>query len=212
MSRRLLIHFYGDPSPQNAHYQWRRETPAGKPDRETWRYDHDGPCNIQQIFSAQGRSEISEFDITVSSPDHFYHWLQSNDATQLSRLRIFSSATDKDSNTLPDRRTTPGADTTTSEWRRLFELLATDGVVPNLKRLELFWDQDGCFHVGLGKSVDFVRALGKLRPRECVEVAGGYYAVNWPTYLEREMGVPVIVGEHSPDLRRFQSNTKNLWP
>lgn len=39
-------------------------------------------------------------------------------------------------------------------------------------------------------TLDFVRALGKIRGLEKL-VISGYYAKNWPAYLEERMGVRV---------------------
>lgn len=158
----------------------------------------------------RGKSEISEFDINVSNPTHLFQWLRNNDATQLSTLSIFSSATDIDDDALLKNPFRSTSCTKTSEWQRLFELLATDGVAPNLKRLEVFWDCEGSLR-GLGKSVDFIRALGKLRPKEHVKISG-FYALNWPDFLEREMGVPVIVDRQSVGLGGFQRGTESLIP
>lgn len=168
------------------------------------------PFDIKQVFLDKGQTEIGEFYVKVSSPSHLYHWLRSNDATQLYWLSVFSSAIDIDCAALPEGEYKPYLKSRSSEWRRLFELLATEGVAPNLKRLDVYWDCEGC-HRGLGKSVEFVRALGKLRPQERVRI-DGFYGVNWPAYLEREMGVPVIVGDPGWGLRGFQSNTRDLNP
>lgn len=217
MASRLLVFFNGGgpPDPRAIDYEWRDE--QGKAERNLedenstkWPPGPNKPFDIKQVFLDKGRSEISEFDIVVSSPSHLYSWLQNNDATGLSMLSVSSSALDVDDNALPNKPFSLGHDTRTSEWQRLFELLATDCVAPNLKRLKVYWDCEGCYR-GLGKSVDFIRALGKLRPREHVTVAG-FYALNWPAYLEREMCVPVIVEKRASGLKRFQSDTGGLIP
>ncbi|KAK7728715.1 hypothetical protein SLS63_006576 [Diaporthe eres] len=191
MNKRLLIQFYGTGAydPQSFCYAWGDE--GGGPRRrwEDYEDESSGPLpkqlDIKQFFREKGQPENSEFDVSVSGPSHLYHWLRSNDATQLSRLSIFSSAADVDSDGLPDGPFASGHYNTTSEWKRLFELLATDDVAPNLKRLKVYWDcYDG--RRGLGKSMDFIQALGKLRPKEHVKI-GGYYAVNWPAYLGKEI-------------------------
>lgn len=72
-------------------------------------------------------------------------------------------------------------------------------------------------HRGLGKSLAFVRALAKIRPSEAVEITG-FYAKNWPQYLEKEMGVRVVDerlldGKATPyALRSFQAGTEGLKP
>lgn len=217
MASRLLIFSNGSgpPDPRAINYEWRDE--QAKRER-SWEDKNsrkrppgpNKPFDIKQVFLDKGRSEISEFDIIVSSPSHLYPWLQSNDATELSMLSIFSSALDVDDDALPNKPLSSSHDTKTSEWQRLFELLASDGVAPNLKRLKIYWDCGGCYR-GLGKSVDFIRALGKLRPREHVIVAG-FYALNWPAYLEREMCVPVIAEKRASGLEGFQFDTGGLIP
>lgn len=217
MASRLLIFFNGGgpPDPPAINYEWRDEQGKTERSREDesstkWPPGPNKPFNIKQVFLDKGRSEISEFDIVVSSPSHLYPWLQSNDATELSMLSIFSSALDVDDDALPNKPFSSSHDTKTSEWQRLFELLASDGVAPNLKRLKIYWDCEGCYR-GLGKSVDFIRALGKLRPREHVIVAG-FYALNWPAYLEIEMCVPVIAEKRASGLEGFQFDTGGLIP
>ncbi len=42
----------------------------------------------------------------------------------------------------------------------------------------------------MGDNLDFVRALGKIQGLEKL-VIEGYYAKNWPAYLEESMGVQV---------------------
>lgn len=207
MASRLLVFFIrsGPPNPRAIHYEWRDE--QGRRERD-WEQPSEPsePFNIQQAIMRRGKSEISEFDINVSNPTHLFHWLRNNDATQLSTLSIVSSATDSDGDALLGSTRC----TKTSEWQRLFELLASDGVAPNLKCLEIFWDCEGNSG-GLGKSVDFIRALGKLRPKEHVKVSG-FYAMKWPDFLRREMGVPVIVDKHSLGLGGFQRGTEGLNP
>lgn len=211
MASRLLIFFIGSgpPNPPAVHHEWRDE--KGKTE-QAWEQppEPNRPFDIKQAFLRKGRSEISEFDINVSNPTHLFHWLHNNDATQLSTLRIISNATDMDDDALLKNIFRSTSCTKTSEWQRLFELLATDGVAPNLKCLEVFWDCEGQ-HRGLGKSVDFIRALGKLRPKEHVKVSG-FYALNWPDFLRREMDVPVIVDRQSAGLGGFQRGTEGLYP
>jgi hypothetical protein len=91
----------------------------------------------------QALSEISELVITVSSLPHpyYYLWLWRNDATQPSTPSIVSSALDIDRAGKPNDEPKSWHGISASEWRLLFELLATRYAVPNSKRLELF---EGC--------------------------------------------------------------------
>lgn len=59
--------------------------------------------------------------------------LQSNDVTELTMLSLFSRALDADDDALPNKPFSCSHDTRKSEWQRLFVLLVTDGVAPNLK-------------------------------------------------------------------------------
>lgn len=215
MTSRLLIFFNGGgpPDPRAVNYEWRDE--QGKTERTLedknstkWPPGPNEPFDIKQVSLDKGRSEINEFNIIVSNPSHLYSWLQSNDATGLSTLSVFSSALDVDDDALSNTPFSSSHDTKPSEWQRLFELLATDGVAPNLKRLKIYWDCEGCYR-GLGKSLDFIQALGKVRPKKHVTVAG-FYAMNWPAYLNREMCMPVIVEKRVSGLEGFQSDTGGL--
>lgn len=212
MASRLHIFFNSSNGPAglcNFYYEWRDEQGRIEECRENLGRLNK-PLNIKQVFLEKGMAEISEFDILVSNPAYLNHWLRTNDATQLSTLSIFSSALDTDDDALPNIFKSSNSSPVTSEWQLLFELLATNGVAPNLKRLKVYWDCEGR-HRGLGKSVGFIRALGKLRPKEHVTVKG-FYAVNWPAYLEREMCVPVIMEERIAGLGGFQSGTQDLFP
>lgn len=212
MASRLLIFFngFGPPNPRAVHHEWRDEQGKRERHQEELLRPNE-PFDIKKAFLRKGRPEVSEFDIIVSNPTHLLHWLRNNDATQLSTLRIISDATDMDDDALLNNPfMSTAAHTKTSEWQRLFELLATDGVAPSLKCLEVFWDCEGR-HRGLGKSVDFIRALGKLRPKEHVKISG-FYGLNWPDFLRREMGVPVTAEKRSFGLGGFQRGTEGLNP
>jgi hypothetical protein len=66
---------------------------------------------------------------------------------------------------------------------------------------------------GLGDNPDFVRALGKIQGLEKL-VIEGYYAKNWPAYLEERMGVQVraICGHYreEPKLKEGDLNDEEL--
>jgi len=91
---------------------------------------------------------------------------------------------------------------------------------------------------GLGDNLDFVRSFGKIQGLETL-VLEGFYAKNWPTYLEERMGVRVQTihqrpdehemrlkgdpeyhikfvleadADHLPDLMEYQQGTENLIP
>ena len=84
-----------------------------------------------------------------------------------------------------------------SPWLQLLYILAEEA--SGLRCIELGWGADcefswhlerGARERGLGDKLDFVRALGKIRGLEKL-VISGYYAKNWPAYLEERMGVRV---------------------
>ncbi|PVH71889.1 hypothetical protein DL98DRAFT_660356 [Cadophora sp. DSE1049] len=78
-----------------------------------------------------------------------------------------------------------------SPWLQLLYILAEKA--SGLRYIELAWDtncedrwqlQRGNRERGLGDNLDFVRALGKIQGLEKLLISG-YYAKNWPAYLER---------------------------
>lgn len=84
-----------------------------------------------------------------------------------------------------------------SPWLKLLHLLAEEA--SGLRYIGLAWCADfelswqlprGARERGFGDNLDFVRALGKIRGLENLVIAG-YYAKNWPAYLEERMGVRV---------------------
>lgn len=107
MNKSLLVEFYGNgtPDPRSVGYAWRD---VGVEPRWRWEDFEDEssgplpkPLDIKQFFLEKRQPENSEFDFTVSGPSHLYHWLRSNDATQLLRLTIFGSAGDMDTDACP---------------------------------------------------------------------------------------------------------------
>lgn len=152
MASRLHIFFNssnGPSGPCNFYYEWRDEQGRIEESQENLGRLNK-PFNIKQVFFEKGIAEISEFDILVSNPAHLNHWLRTNDATQLSTLSIFSSALDTDDDALPNIFKS-SISPKTSEWQLLFELLATNGVAPNLKHLKVYWDCEGNHRVSYYK-------------------------------------------------------------
>lgn len=174
--------------------------------------DRDGKPdfrNVLQVCRDDGQDGIGDFDVSVSDPRGLLKWLQQpeNSLDHLVTLSLFIEATTLDS-MLPPTISMWG-DQTADDWLRLFEYISP--MLTNLKNLSVYWDCEGC-HRGLGKSLAFIRALAKLRPSEGVTLAG-FYAVNWPNYLENEMQVAVVkdmIPHHG--LRSFQVGTEVLWP
>jgi hypothetical protein len=76
-----------------------------------------------------------------------------------------------------------------SPWLQLLYLLAEEA--SGLRCIELGWGGNlKRMWRGLGDNLDFVRALGKIKGLEKL-VIKGYYAKNWPAYLDERMGLRV---------------------
>jgi len=131
-----------------------------------------------------------------------------------------------------------------SPWLRLLHILAEEA--SGLRSIKLKWCagfmenprkfERRVLERGLGDQLDFVRALGKIQGLETL-VIDGYYAKNWPAYLEERMGVRVqtidqwldemrlrgdledhiqyicdVNEQYLQDLREYQQGTEELIP
>ena len=128
-----------------------------------------------------------------------------------------------------------------SSWVRLFRILA--GEASGLRSVSLSWGTSyeyphhldrRIWREGLGDNLDFVRALGEIKGLEEL-VIQGYYAKNWPAYLEKKMGLRVrAICAHCSEIpvndkeladrirkrnvgemqrfRQFQRGTEDLFP
>lgn len=139
--------------------------------------------------------------INVSQPDTLMTWLEINNAALISDLTIFLNATyDAPS---PQR------------WCVLFDKLRREAT--NIQNLSVYWDAEGPIHIGLGKSVVFVRGLALLKVKRSVDI-GGFYAKHWPRYLEENMGLKPVNKDNVPGspwealLRNYQRGTERLNP
>ncbi|TAQ88737.1 hypothetical protein B7494_g2908 [Chlorociboria aeruginascens] len=106
-----------------------------------------------------------------------------------------------------------------SSWIQLLNILAEKA--SGLRYIELAWGtncdfpwplQRGARERGLGDNLDFVRALGKIQGLEKL-VISGYYAKNWPAYLERiGMRVRAICGHchEEAELKEGDLNDEEL--
>ncbi|KAF2241529.1 hypothetical protein BU26DRAFT_172565 [Trematosphaeria pertusa] len=96
-----------------------------------------------------------------------------------------------------------------SPWLQLLDILAEEA--SGLRCLQLGW---GAYvgkigGRGLGDNLDFVRALGKIQGLEKL-VIEGFYAKNWPAYLEERMGVRVrAICGRSREKREFRARDLN---
>ena len=90
---------------------------------------------------------------------------------------------------------------TPPSWLRLFNMLAKEA--SGLRSIRLRLDSSferGIWCGGLGDNVSFVRALAKIQGLEELFITG-YYAKNWPEYLERKTGARVrAIAGHGYDL------------
>jgi hypothetical protein len=79
-------------------------------------------------------------------------------------------------------------------WLQLLTLLAKEAI--GLRSIKFGWGAncESSWHLeqerGLGDNLDFVRTLGKIQGLEKL-VIEGFYAKNWPGFLERKMAVRV---------------------
>jgi len=140
--------------------------------------------------------------INVSQPDALMTWLEINNAALISDLTIILDATDDAPS--PQR------------WCVLFDKLRREAM--NIQNLSVYWDAEGPIHIGLGKSVVFVRGLALLKVKRSVDI-GGFYAKHWPRYLEENMGLRPVNKDNVPgsawegSLRNYQRGTerRNPW-
>jgi hypothetical protein len=98
-------------------------------------------------------------------------------------------------------------------WCELIDVLAMKA--KGLRRLSVNFqavlDVDA---LGAGRDLEFVRALGRVRQVEEMEIRG-FYAVGWRGYLEgcgRRIYVPEREEEDMEELMRYQVGTEGLVP
>lgn len=140
--------------------------------------------------------------INVSKPDALMTWLETNNAGVISDLTVFVDAT--------------GAAPSPQQWCLLFDKLQREAT--NIKNLSVYWDAEGPIHIGLGKSVVFIRGLAQLKVERSLEI-GGFYAMHWPRYLEEKMALKPVDKDIVPGspwvgmLKKYQrgSESRNPW-
>jgi hypothetical protein len=75
------------------------------------------------------------------------------------------------------------------KWCELFDKLASEAI--GLRDIYIRWDAASEFwHFGGGFDVDVVRALARIKSLHKLEI-GGYFAKEWPAYLEEKIGMKV---------------------
>ena len=101
----------------------------------------------------------------------------------------------------------------TAFWYKVLDLLAREAT--GLRHLGVYWNPS--LQAGeAGKDLRFVRKLAKIQGLKSM-VVGGYYAMHWPQYLTKKMGVAVVETTYKDEarirgLREFQQGTEDLIP
>jgi hypothetical protein len=139
--------------------------------------------------------------INVSQPDALATWLETNNAALISDLIVFVDATD--------------AAPSPQRWCLLFDKLQREAT--KIQNLSVYWDAEGPIHIGLGKSVIFIRGLAQLKVEKSLKI-GGFYAMHWPRYLEEKMALKPVNKEIFPGspwvgmLKKYQRGTESRNP
>jgi hypothetical protein len=144
---------------------------------------------------------LSSLSVNVSKPDTLLAWLDTNNAALISDLTIFVEP----------------VDTRPQLWCALFRKLQNEAM--GVENLDIYWDAEwggGLLSwFGLGRSVEFVREVAKLKVRNSV-VIRGFYGRNWPDYLEQNMGLRPVEDFSSNEMKRslriYQKGTEHLNP
>jgi hypothetical protein len=144
---------------------------------------------------------LQSLTINVSQPDALMAWLETNNAAVISDLHVFVDAT--------HRAPSP------QRWCLLFDKLQREAT--NIQNLSVYWDAEGPIHIGLGKSVVFIRGLVQLKVEKSLEI-GGFYAMHWPRYLEEKMALKPVNKDIIPGspwvgmLKKYQRGTESRNP
>jgi hypothetical protein len=170
----------------------------------------------KQICSEALPILYSENEFMVDRAQRFLAWLQQigPNIKLLKSLRIFPHAVYSESGStwFGDSE---DPDYSGPVWCKLLNRLAAEAT--DLERVYVYLDAEVSMgHHGAGKDLNFVRALGRMKVSEKMEITG-YFAVEWPRYLERKMGKPVWNEQSKSQdelrwLRQYQRGTQNLIP
>jgi len=139
--------------------------------------------------------------INVSQPDALMVRLETNNAALITDLTVFVDATDVAPS--PQR------------WCLLFDKLQREAT--NIQKLSVYWDAEGPIHIGLGKSVVFIRGLAQLKVERSLKISG-FYAMHWPRYLEEKMALKPVDKNIFPGspwlnmLKKYQRGTESRNP
>lgn len=166
-----------------------------------WRPDTKSALKELQIINNVSPDPLPSLGINVSQPDALLTWLETNSAALISDLTIF----------VDPFNDAPTPDT----WCLLFERLREEAT--NIQNLSIYWDSEGPTHIGLGRSVVFVRGVARLKVKKSLDI-GGFYSKNWPRYLEESMGLRPVNTDNvrgtswAKLLRNYQRGTEHLDP
>jgi hypothetical protein len=170
------------------------------------------PKSIQRQISPAFYSE--NVFANISNPTFALEWLDKigkDNIKHLAKLRIYVHP-------VYERGIFPPGDVfynpqSGPPWCKLFRKLAADAT--GLRQIYIFWDSELTFgHSGGGADVDVVRALAEIRGLQKLEI-DGYFAKEWPAYLQRKTGLTVWtpIGREDwylRELRKFQRDTRDL--
>jgi hypothetical protein len=150
----------------------------------------------------------------IHDPSWALRWLEQigrDNVKHLAKLRIFVYAP-YHLGPYPDLCDRPP---TGLKWCELFDRLASEAT--GLRDIYIYWDAEPMFgHFGGGFDVDVVRALARIKSLHKLEI-DGYFAKEWPAYLEEKVGIKVWERQgqselHLKVLKEFQRNLKDLSP
>jgi hypothetical protein len=167
----------------------------------SWSKGTDPALHKLSTLDVASHDLLPSLTINVSQCDALLVWLETNNASLITNLKIFLDATDFGPR--PQR------------WCILFDKLQHEAT--NIQNLSVYWDAEGPIHIGLGRSVVFVRGLALLKVKGLVDI-GGFYAKPWPRYLEEKMKIKPVDNDAVPgsqwerSLRNYQRGTGHLNP
>ena len=121
-----------------------------------WEQGTDPTLQKLPTLNNAPHDRLPSLAINVSQPDALMTWLEINNAALISDLTIFLDATDVAPS--PQR------------WCVLFNKLQQEAT--NIQNLSVYWDAECPIHIGLGKSVVFVRGLALLKVKRSVDIGG----------------------------------------
>ncbi|CAJ2501186.1 Uu.00g040390.m01.CDS01 [Anthostomella pinea] len=157
-------------------------------------------------------SFYGENEFRFNEPLHGLKWLQAMDHSNIAALKTMSFFIDP----IYEDALAPAKKRSSELWHAILKILARHA--QSLQSLDIYWDADIPGRFGGGVDKVFVRALGKLRSLKVLKL-DGYYAKEWPTYLQESLGADaLIVSPRAGDkgyrkgLRGYQRRLKPLDP